>query len=271
MQRIDIEFMALRAGLKPGIRIAADVTSAPAITERYQRGGCAVFSARGRVGLERRPRVLLYIAGSPQAAAGLRATEAHLLDPTIPPRDKAFFTREFGLRLGYPQCCVDAFAERSRRGGGRLREGDRDRHDPDFVHVHDAWVPRPDWRLNNLLMRHHLRLISFAVCRFDCARALVHAHALEDLVARDAPAALPVLQDRLRRPLLLAPDGARSWVHTQDAIITAAEPPRAPGGAPVPLDAARAPNFLGARVDHDGRLIDRGIPAPRLLQFLSLR
>ena len=267
MERVDTEWLALRAGIKPGIRLTADVASAPAIAERYQRLGCSVVMTHGRIGLERRPRVLIYIGGTPQAANSLRAAEAHLLDPKTTPRDKAFFTREFGLRLGYPGCCIDAFAERTRRGGGHLRDGDRDRHDPDYVHVHDAWVARPDWRLNNLLLNHHLRLISFAPCRFDCASALAQAEAIRRLVAADTPSHLPVLEDRLRRPLVIAPDGARAWVCLAAGKLTAAEAPHAPGEPCDPADLARAPAWPGAELTGDGRVLGRGDPAPRLLDF----
>jgi len=271
MERVDTEWLALRAGIKPGIRIAADVVSAPAIAERYQRLGCSVVMTHGRIGRERRPRVLIYIGATPQAASSLRATEAHLLDPKTTPRDKAFFTREFGMRLGYPHCCVDAFAERTRRGSGHLRDGDRDHHDPDYVHVHDAWSARPDWRLNNLLMAHHARLISFAACRFDCASALTHAHAIYQLVAAETPSHLPVLEDMLRRPLLIASDGARAWVHAIAGKITAAEAPHAHAAPGDPADLARAPAWPGAEITHDGRVQGRGDPPPRLLDFTAVR
>ncbi len=274
MERVDTEWLALRAGIKPGIRVSADVVSAPAIAERYQRFGCSVVMTHGRIGLERRPRVLLYIGGTPQAAAGLRAAEAHLLDPKTTPRDKAFFTREFGARLGYPRCCVDAFAERTRRGSGLLRDGDRDRHDPDYVHVHEAWVPRPDWRLNNLLMAHHIRLISFAPCRFDCASALAQAQAIHRLVGLESADLLPVLEDRLRRPLVVGPDGARAWVRLDRNKIAAVEPPREPDGPPSqpsPTDLARTPAWSGADVTAEGRVQARGEPPPRLLDFASVR
>ncbi len=271
MQRVDTEWLALRAGLKPGLRLAADAASAPEIAERYQRHGCSVALAHARIGLERRARVLVYVGATAQVAAGLRATERHLLEPHISPRDRAFFTRELGMRLGYPTCCVDAFAERTRRGGGLLRDGDPQRHDPDYVHVHEAWVARPDWRLNNLLMAHHIRLISFAPCRFDCASALAQAVAIHRLVALEAAASLPVLEDMLRRPLLIAPDGARAWVRLDRGKISAAEPPRDPDGPPQPADFFRSPAWLGAEVGPDGRLLARGDPPPRLLDFAAVR
>lgn len=267
MQRIDTEWLALRAGVKPGLRLAADATTAPEVRARFERLGCAVAVAHGRIGLERRERVLLYIGATPQVAAGLRAAERHLLVGETSDHDKAFFTRELGLRLGYPRCCVDAFAERTRRGGGRLRAGDRDKHDPDYVHAHEARVARPDWRLNNLLLRHHVRLISFAPCRFDCLAALAQAREIHRLAVDEAPAAVPVLEAMLRRPLAIGPDGARAWVSVTAGRITTAEPPREPPDGPTEAtDRTHAAAWLSAAVV-DGQLQDRGEPRPLLLDF----
>lgn len=272
MQRVDTEWLALRAGLKPGLRLAADAASAPEIAERYQRHGCSVALAHARIGLERRARVLVYVGATAQIAAGLRATERHLLEPHISPRDRAFFTRELGMRLGYPTCCVDAFAERTRRGGGLLRDGDPERHDPDYVHVHEAWVDKPDWRLNTLLMPHHARLISFAACRLDCAAAAAQAGEIHRLVAAEAPAALPVLEDMLARPLVIGPDGARAWAELAAGRIRRAEPPRElPDGPTLPADEARAAAWIGATIGAAGCLQGAGHPPPRLLDFTRLR
>lgn len=132
-------------------------------------------------------------------------------------------------------------------------------------------MPRPDWRLNNLLLRHHARLISFAPCRFDCQAALAQATEIHRLAADAAPAAMPVLEAMLRRPLVIGPDGARAWVRVATgaptASITAAEPPREPPDGPIdPADRAHAGGWLGAAVE-GGRLRDRGEPRPLLLEF----
>ena len=155
-----------------------------------------------------------------------------------------------------------------------MREGDHDRHDPDYVHVHEAWVPAPAWQLNNLLMSHHARLISFAACRLDCPSALAQAREIHRLVAAEAPAALPVLEDMLRRPLVIGPDGARVWVtladgrDPRDPRIRHTEPPRElPDGRPRPADEARAPTWLGASIGAAGCLQGHGHPPPRLLDF----
>lgn len=272
MPAIDTEGLALRAGAKPGLRISADALSAPDIAARYQSFGCSVALAHARIGRDRRPRVLVYVAPTPQAAIGLRAAERHLLEPHISDRDRAFFTRELGLRLGFPTCCVDAFADRILRGSGRLHAGDRDRHDDDFVAASDGWVARPDWRLNSLLMRQRARLISFTPCRLDCPAALAQALVIHRLVREHASAAAPVLEDMLQRPLVIGPTGARAWVRVDGERITAAEAPRElPDGAAEPADLGPARSWTGAGLDPAGHLLGCGQPAPRLLDFSVLR
>ncbi len=272
MPAVDTEGLALRAGAKPGLRISADALGAPDIAARYQSFGCSVALAHARVGRDRRPRVLIYVAPSAQAAIGLRAAEHHLLEPHLSDRDRAFFTRELGLRLGYPACCVDAFADRILRGSGRLHAGDRDRHDDDFVAASDGWVARPDWRLNSLLMRQRARLISFTPCRLDCPAAQAQAAVIHRLVREHASAAAPVLEDMLQRPLVIGPTGARAWVHHADHRITAAEAPRElPDGPTAADDLGHARGWIGAGLDDTGHLLGCGPVAPRLLDFSVLR
>ena len=273
MPNIDTEGLALRAGHKPGLRISADTISAQDIAARYQSFGCSVALAHARVGRDRRPRVLIYVAPTAQAAIGLRAAEHHLLEPHISDRDRAFFTRELGLRLGFPTCCVDAFADRILRGSGHLHAGDRDRHDDDFVAASDGWVARPDWRLNSLLMRHRARLISFTPCRLDCPAALAQAAIILRLVHEHAGATAHVLEDMLKRPLAIGPTGARAWLRRgADGTIAGAEAPRElPDGAPDPDDGAHARSWSRAEIDASGHLLGCGLPAPRFLDFAALR
>jgi hypothetical protein len=269
---IDTEGLALRAGVKPGLRISADALSAPDIAARYQSFGCCVALAHARLGRDRRPRVLVYAAPTQQGALGLRAAEHHLLAAHLSDRDRAFFTRELGQRLGYPPCCVDAFADRILRGSGRLHAGDRDRHDDDYIAASDGWSARPDWRLNSLLMRQRARLISFTPCRLDCPAALAQAVVIHRLVREHAAAAAPVLEDMLQRPLVLGPTGARAWVRRLGDRITAAEAPRElPDGATEPEDVDHARIWASADLDPGGHLLGCGQPAPRLLDFSVLR
>lgn len=265
MIRVDSEWLALRAGLKPGLRITAEPGEGAAIVARYRGFGCAVAVAKGPVGNKRRGQALIYVAATAQAAAGLRAAEKPLLDPQVTPRDKAFYTRELGLRLGYPACCVAAFAEMVRAGDPRHAAT---RPHPDHVHARMAWTARPDWRLNCLLLRQHARLVSFAACRFDCPAALGQAEALRGELQRHAAELLPVLEAMLRRPLALGRDGGRAWVEIAGGRVAWAEPPREPPDGPVlAVDAAAAGRLVDAEVGADGGLLGRGEPAPLLLDF----
>lgn len=246
--RIDVEWLALAAGLKPAIRITATALEASHVAARFQQLGAAVATARGPVGVHRHEQTLVYVARTAGDAASLRAAERPLLAPHLPARDKAYYAGQLGLRLGYPRCCVDAFTARVLRGPGRLRPGDRDGAHEDYVAARDALLPlagRPDWRLNNLLLRQHLRLVTFEPCRYDCAAALAIAAPLWQIVESQHAAAAPVLRASLQRPLVLAATGARAWVVGAADRITAAEPPRERPGAPAdPLDQALAARLL---------------------------
>lgn len=243
--RIDVEWLALAAGLKPAIRVAATALEASHVAARFQQLGAAVVTARGPVGVHRHEQTIVYVARAAGEAASLRAAERPLLAPHLPPRDKAYYAGELGLRLGYPRCCVDAFTARVLRGPGKLRAGDRDVVHEDYVAARDAQVARPDWRLNNLLLRQHLRLVTFEPCRYDCAAALAIAGPLWQIVAAQHAEAAPVLRASLQRPLVLAATGARAWVAGAVDRITAAEPPRERPGAPAdPLDQALAARLL---------------------------
>ncbi|MBK7830399.1 hypothetical protein [Nannocystis sp.] len=252
--------------------------------ERYRSFGCGVAVAHGPVGPERRRQLLIYVAATAQAAAGLRAAEKPMLEPAVTPRDQAFYTRELGLRLGYPECCVAAFAAQVR--AGHPRSAARQPH-PDYLHARLAWTPRPDWRLNCLLLRQHARLVSFAACRFDCPAALAQAEALRALLAQHAPAELPVLEAMLRRPLAIERDGGRAWVVVEDGRVSQAEAPceaeagpapggrvsqaEAPGeprsGAAQAADELAARSFLAAELAADGSLRGRGAPPPICIDF----
>jgi len=266
-QRIDVEWLALAAGLKPAIRIAATALEASAIAGRFQAMGAAVVTARGPVGVHRHEHTLVYVARTAGDAAAVRAAEKPLLSHALPARDKAYYAGELGQRLGYPRCCVEAFTARILRGPGKLRAGDRDSVHEDYVAAHDARVARPDWRLNNLLLRQHLRLVTFEPCRYDCGLALALASEVLRLAeASDGPST-HVLMDRLKRPLVLAATGARAWVRLERAAtpakIAAAEAPRSPEptARPDPADEALGVRMLRAP------LSELGDPPPMLLDF----
>lgn len=267
IQRVNTEWLALCAGLKPGLRIATDAGAVGSIVDRYRTAGFHVLLDNGRVGIEGRARILVYVAREAREAAALRSIERLIMAPEASPRSKATFTREFGLRLGYPSCCVESFARRTERGGGRFQPDDRDRVDPDFVHAHEANVDQPDWRINNLLMRQFASLISFAPCRFDCARAVDQAAEILALVRKHAPAAEQSLEAMMRRALAIDPSGRRVWVQVTDARVTDAWPPGGMPGSLVDVGNAEAAVQCVGAIVADGRLCGLGEPRPIVLSF----
>ncbi len=267
MHRVNTEWLALSAGLKPGLRLAVDISMAKEVLERYRSGGFVVAVSRAHVGIEQRERILLYVAKRINVAAGLRAAERPILDPNTSLRHKGIFTRELGLRLGYPRCCVEAFATRTERGGGRFDLHGHERFDPDYVHVHEAYVDKPDWRVNNLLMRQFASLISFAPCRFDCPFAVAQAAAIESLVREQARPAAPSLEAMLRRPLAIHSSGARAWVRLSGGLVTEAlAPHEMPNGPAEARDVAVAAAWRGS-LAKGGRLTDHDKPPPIVLDF----
>src|SRR5262245_34658572 len=115
--RIDVEYHAFRAGLKPAIRLSADPGHAGPMAARYAALGCAVAIADATFSSDHypfdRPLQVLYAARTPAEAEALRDAEAPLRGSVV--TSLAVGTRavrEVGLRLGYPPCCVDACCAR---------------------------------------------------------------------------------------------------------------------------------------------------------------
>jgi hypothetical protein len=190
------ELWAFRAGVKP----VAFLTVNPADVERT----LAFFGDAHHERRERRvhvdaqdrwtdrrdhgePRVELYIARDAELArraARLQAEE----DPT---RALA----EIGALVGYPPCCVAAFARQDdRANNSRNRYESRAR-----TLAPDGSTPAPwPWELNNL----HTMVAPFYPCSYRCAAALAWARAALAELARAHPAFAAELGAVLSRPVL---------------------------------------------------------------------
>jgi hypothetical protein len=163
------------------------------------------------------------------------------------------FAREIGWRLGYPDCCVDAFVAAG-----------KDATTADLLAASHRRSTRFEARLNVLDPRSPFALVPHVPCRFDCPASL----AMADRVLAALPSLFPFI-DRtalrlLARPALLLdgfvvfldgtadPDGLGARYRSADAAVSR------PG---VPRD-ARADAFLrdalpslaaGDRVRIEGR------------------
>lgn len=267
---VDAELLALLAGLKPAVRVTAAPDGAAAVIARYRARGLAVVPAAEPVILGGRPTAILYVARAEADAALVRDAEA----PVLPGhagsgRSARDAHLEVGRRLGFPRCCVEAFCARVERGVDRLPGPGPRGLAEDYVAARDAWVARPDARINNLLFAVRMKFVSFYPCRYDCAVAARYAQAVHDAIAHAQPDAARAIRDALSRAIAIAPSNARAVVTlAADGKIERAEAPRDPAGrAAAPADEAFAASLAGAVVQADGAIAGAGAPAAWLVPF----
>ncbi|MCX4243662.1 DUF483 domain-containing protein [Paraliomyxa miuraensis] len=186
-----LELAALRAGVKP----VAFLTLRPAdeAAVRDAAAGYAVERRERRVLVEAQdrwiddrtrgePRVELYISADPAAAA--RA--AHLQADGDPSRSIG----ELGRLMGYPDCCVRAFASLDDRSNNS-----RNRH---WTAARTTEAGAWPWELNNLFVA----VIPFFPCSYRCSGALAHARATLVAAEREEAGLTARLRAVLARPVL---------------------------------------------------------------------
>lgn len=190
------ELWAFRAGVKP----VAFLTVRPDDVERtlafFGDAHCERRDRRVQVESQDRwtdsreagePRVELYIARDPERARRAAYLQAEV-DPT-----RAI--RELGALVGYPTCCVEAFArqdDRANNSGNRY-------HSQARTLAPDGSTPVPwPWELNNL----HTMIVPFYPCSYRCARALAWSRTALAEMARVHPELIEALRATLARPVL---------------------------------------------------------------------
>jgi hypothetical protein len=198
-----IEWLAVRAGAKPAARSvpsgAAVGDQLAAAAERHGLRALAVeaseyladFATGDAVGC----RTIVYVGATSDAVAAARAAEAAMIaavargEPVTPALNAAL-----GRALGYPECCIAAFAPRCDLPNAALRfEALRATGATAFALLNDVDPERT--------------LISHFVCRYDCAASLRYARRVLDAVAAvDAPRAQR-LSRALASVLILFRDG----------------------------------------------------------------
>ncbi len=241
----DVEWLALRKGYKPAIRLAVEPAEAATHEALFVRRGAAVVRSAWQPPDARPAQEILYVARRLREAEALREVEAPIL--------RGGETAELGgailaagRLLGYPPCCAEAFVDRIERarhlGLGALR-GLRKRH----LAACEAQVDQPRWELNNLFLEERLRLITFEPCRYDCPPALRFAGAvfgeIEALSAPDAAA----LRGRLAVAVALDAEGRKAEVQIDEGRIAQAQAPLSHDDRVLsPRDAALAGELEGA-------------------------
>ena len=257
MARMDVEWVAYTAGLKPALRRTVDPARAEEVAARMRASGAVVLRARETAVFGAREEVVLYVAPTERDAEALRDAEASVLPGRVRAADPSGAHRAVGRALGFPACCVDAFCARVARGVDRLVARGPGGLSEDYVAARAAWVPRPDARVNPLLMRVGAQLVSFYPCRFDCPAAVAQASALLDEVGRRSPEAARALMAALSRSVVVAADGARAQVvlEASGRVLRVAAPSRE--GRAAPEDEALAAALSDATVGETGEVRGR--------------
>ncbi len=248
INKVDVELLALLAGLKPALRQTVEPAEAAATVTRFGGLGLSV-TVRAWTPPGMRELRVLYVAPTARVADALAQAEAASLARQISTAVTVESCRNVGRQLGYPSCCIESFVERLAHG----RSGD-------FAAAQDAWVAAPRRWLNNLLF--DVRLLTFEPCRYDCAPALAYAETLLGVLgAQDAQHA-EALDRSLGRDVVVAPHDARAIVELnpgRTSIAAASAPHGARNDAPRRVDEFLAVRLAGVSVQPDGKVVaDQG-------------
>jgi hypothetical protein len=212
--RLDVEWIAIKAGLKPANRITIAPERAGDVEARARREGlCVERGARLVEFPGRPPSMILYVSPDAARARELVEVEEPLLRPEVEglPVDEAVpLHARLGALLGFPPCCVDEFGARLRRGVTRRLDG-RAAHE-DFVAAECAARASQRFlgRLNDLSPDRRARLVTFYPCRYDCPAASTYAAGVFNAAVRTDRGATARLRDALLGTMTIGVDGARA-------------------------------------------------------------
>ena len=212
--RIDPEFIAFQEGLKPAIRIALDPCETKKINPHFVNY-CVVSKEaiiRGK------KQIIYYISRSYKYSRKLMQAEAPSLSKSllITKRVKRLSLEETGLLLGYPICCVKAFAERSEIIKFKLRMKVFSKNSYDYELIKMAACDRPSWYINNLLRTYVRPIISFEPCSYDCSYAIDYAKRIFDIIKGKYPVKGLSLKEVLKSTMLVKRDGSKIAFKTVD-------------------------------------------------------
>jgi hypothetical protein len=211
--RLDIEWIAMKAGVKPANRISITPARADETEARLRRDGFAVVRSAHVVEFPgREASTILYVAPDQERAAALRDAESCLLPPhnskLALDREVELHTR-FGELLGFPPCCVEEFCVRLRHGITCRADGGF--ADEDFVAAEYAARASGQFlgRLNDLSPDRRARIVTFYPCSYDCPQASDYAAAVFDATVERDPSAAAELRSALLGEMWIAVDGTR--------------------------------------------------------------
>jgi len=211
--RLDLEWIAMQAGLKPATRVTVEPAHVEAVAARARREGCCVERAVRLIEFPGRPPcAILYLAFDAARASALVDAEAPLLPPDgnrLPVDEALRLHTRLGELLGMPSCCIAAFCARLRRGVTCRLDG-RPAHE-DFVAAEDAARASQRFlgRLNDLSADRRVRIVTFYPCRYDCPTASTYAGNVFAHAERADSVAAAALRTALLGMVSIFPDGTR--------------------------------------------------------------
>ena len=212
-RHLDVEWVAMRAGLKPATRVSIDAGRVTEVEARARRDGLAVVHAARVVEFPgRAPAAILYVAPDEHRARAVADAERPLLPPDNAQlaldREVESHT-ELGRLLGFPACCVDEFCRRLRRGINVRLDGTWAHED--FVAAETAASASRGvlGRLNDLSPDRRMRIVTFYPCRYDCPIAADYAAAVLAAAERVDPVATAALRSALLGTMRIGIHGAR--------------------------------------------------------------
>ena len=211
--RLDVEWIALDAGIKPANRLLMQPEYVDGLMQRAARRNLTVVRAEKVVEFPGRPPgIILYVAPTEAYALEMARTEGPILptaDVRLPVAEAIPYHRRFGELLGFPACCVEEFLHRL-AGGVTRRERGGEGHE-DFVAAERASARSKEFwgRLNDLSADRVARLVTFYPCRYDCEHAGRYASGVYEAALRVEPVAAAALRDALVGRGAIAVDGTR--------------------------------------------------------------
>jgi hypothetical protein len=201
---LPLEWLAAMTGLKPAVRQLGAQARAGEVTALAREAGLHVIALPAAAYVARfgtdppAGDTLFFFARDPAAAAVACAAESALI-AVERERDAGStawqdrlqaHTRELGLALGYPPCCIDFFLEhRDEPNEARRLVAAR------------RTLSAPSYLLNNFDFGSSL--VSHFVCRYDCPPSLAYARGLLTELERRDPVRAGALVQAWRAPRVL--------------------------------------------------------------------
>ncbi len=211
--RLDIEWIAMKAGVKPANRVSISPERADETETRLRRDGFAVARSEHTIDFPGRdPSLILYVAPDADKALALADAEAQLLPPkndNLSLDDEIVLHTRFGALLGFPSCCVAEFCSRLRHGITCRLDGSSAHED--FVAAECAAAASRHFlgRLNDLSPDRRARIVTFYPCRYDCPTASGYASAVFAAAQKMDPTAASELRAALLGEMNIGVDGTR--------------------------------------------------------------